>query len=192
MDNESDLAEKNALQTEASYSHNALTGGRKDSSCTVRNTPGSVTGYKNVSTNSEKTLAVNSGTATCVHHRSGYKNVSSNSAQTLMSEQQTMSITVEADQPSFQPCSRGRDQGEGHDAIFAKRHGAQAKERDVRIDLLTAGTCVSLMMQDSQRSGEIALWRRRDGENGHSSHSAYSERTRKPRSGMTRDEDADN
>ena len=34
----------------------------------------------------------------------------------------------------------------------------------MRIDLLTAGTCVSLMMQDSERSCEIALWRRRDGE----------------------------
>ena len=114
--------------------------------------------------------------------------------------QQTWSITVEADQSSFQPCSRGGDQssfqsystGECHDAIFANRRFSQAKEGDVRIDLLTAGTCVSLIVQDSERSCEIALWRRRDGEDCHSSHSSYSERTRKPRSGMTRDEDADN
>ena len=140
--------------------------------------------------------------STRVHHRSGYKNVSSNSEQTLMSTvaQQTMSITVEADQSPIQPCSPGGDQssfqsfstGEGHYAIFVKRHGAQVKERDVRTDLLTAGTCVSLMMQDIQRSCEIALWRRRDGEDRHSSHSSYSQRTRKPRSGMTRDEDAHN
>ena len=52
---------------------------------------------------------------------------------------QTMSITDEADQSSFQPCSRGGVQssfqsystGEGHDAIFTERYGAQAKERDV-------------------------------------------------------------
>ena len=65
--------------------------------------------------------------------------MSSNSEQTLMSTvaQQTKSITVEADQSSCQPCSRGGDQfsfqsystGEGHDAILAKWHGAQAKER---------------------------------------------------------------
>ena len=120
----------------------------------------------------------------------GCKNVSGNSEQTLMSTvaQQTTPITVEADQSSFQPYSTG----EGHDAIFAERHGAQPKERDVRIDLLTAGTCMSLMMQDSQRSCEIALWRRRIGEDCHNSHSSYRERTRKPISGMTRDEDADN
>ena len=115
--------------------------------------------------------------------------VSGNSEQTLMSTValQTMSITVEADQSSFQPCSRGGDQssfqsystGEGHDAIFAKRHGAQAKERDVRIDLLTAGTCMSLMMQDSQRSCEIALARRRDGEDCHSSCKEYISTTEK-------------
>ena len=56
MDNESDFTEKNAMCKEATHRHNALKGDSKDSSCTVRNTPGSVTGYKNVSTNSEKTL----------------------------------------------------------------------------------------------------------------------------------------
>ena len=49
--------------------------------------------------------------------------------------QQTMSITVETDQSSFQPCSRGGDQssfqsystGEDHDATFAEGHGASNK-----------------------------------------------------------------
>ena len=81
--------------------------------------------------------AVNSGTATCVHHRSGYKDVPTDSEQNLMSTvaQQTMSTTVETDQSSFQPCSRGGDQssfqsystGEDHDATFAEGHGASNK-----------------------------------------------------------------
>ena len=104
--------------------------------------------------------AVHSGTATRVHHRSGYKDVPTDSEQSLMSTraQQTMSITVETDQSLFQSYSTGED----HDA-----------------------TCVSLMMQGSQRSYKFALWTSRDREDCHSSHSSNTERTRKA-------QDADN
>ena len=69
--------------------------------------------------------AVNSGTATRVHHRSGYKDVPTDSEQSLMSTraQQTMSITVETDQSLFQSYSTGED----HDATFAEGHGASNK-----------------------------------------------------------------
>ena len=85
--------------------------------------------------------------------------------------------SVTGDQSSFQSYSTG----EGHDATFAKRHGALAKER--RENRSLDGRNVRAL--DDARQSKV-------GEDCHSSHSSYSERTRKPCSGMTRDEDADN
>ena len=82
MDNGFAFAEKNAMCTEDSYSYTARKGTCKASSCTVGLAQGSVTGYKDVSTDSE---------------------------QALMSAvaQQPVSIAIEADQSSFQSYSSG-------------------------------------------------------------------------------------
>ena len=58
MGNGFDSVEKNAVCTETHYSDSfdAVKGACKDSSCTVRIAQASVTGYKDVSTDSEKTL----------------------------------------------------------------------------------------------------------------------------------------
>ena len=58
MCNGFDFAEKNAVCTETrhSYSYNEVKGACKDSSCTVGVAQTSVTGHKDVSTDSEKTL----------------------------------------------------------------------------------------------------------------------------------------
>ena len=58
MDNGFNFAEKSDMYTEASYSHSniALNGDCKAWSCTVRIAPGSVTGYRDVSTDSEQVL----------------------------------------------------------------------------------------------------------------------------------------
>merc|ERR1712107_586004 len=82
MDNGFAFAEKNAMCTEDSYSYTARKGTCKASSCTVGLSQGSVTGYKDVSTDSE---------------------------QALMSAvaQQPVSIAIEAVQSSFQSYSSG-------------------------------------------------------------------------------------
>merc|ERR1712135_52248 len=82
MDNGFAFAEKNAMCTEDSYSYTARKGTCKASSCTVGLSQGSVTGYKDVSTDSE---------------------------QALMSAvaQQPVSIAIGADQSSFQSYSSG-------------------------------------------------------------------------------------
>merc|ERR1712227_541260 len=56
MDNGFAFAEKNAMCTEDSYSYTARKGTCKASSCTVGLSQGSVTGYKDVSTDSEQAL----------------------------------------------------------------------------------------------------------------------------------------
>ena len=53
MDNSFAFAEKNDLCTEVSYSYTTTKATCKDSSCTVDIVQGSVTGYKDVSTDSE-------------------------------------------------------------------------------------------------------------------------------------------
>ena len=55
-DNGFDFAEKSDMRTKASYCYNAMIGACKDSSCTVGIAQASVTGYKDVSVNSVKTL----------------------------------------------------------------------------------------------------------------------------------------
>merc|ERR1712211_156940 len=76
------FAEQNAICTEKSYRYTASDGTCDTSSCTVGLSQGSVTGYKDVSTDSE---------------------------QALMSAvaQQPVSIAIEADQSSFQSYSSG-------------------------------------------------------------------------------------
>ena len=66
----------------------------------MRNTSGSVTGYKNVYTNSEKTLLSTVAQQPMFIIEAGYKDVPTDSEQSLMSTkaQQTMSITVETEQ----------------------------------------------------------------------------------------------
>ena len=58
MDNGFNFAEKSDMCTEASYSHSytAMKGDCEALSCTVRIAPGSVTEYRDVSTDSEQAL----------------------------------------------------------------------------------------------------------------------------------------
>ena len=56
MDNGFAFAEKHDLCAEASYSHTTTKGACKDSSCAVDIVHGSVTGYEDVSTDSEQAL----------------------------------------------------------------------------------------------------------------------------------------
>merc|ERR1711964_658012 len=82
MDNAFEFAEKNAICTETSYPYKAVGGSCKASSCTVGIPKGGVTGFKDVSADSEQALmsAVN---------------------------QQPVSIAIEADKSVFQLYSSG-------------------------------------------------------------------------------------
>ena len=149
-----------------------IEGDSKDSSCTVQNIPGNVTGYKNVSTNSEQSLMSTVAQQPVFINEADTRTCPLTASRVRCRQEHSKPCLSQLRQTS--PCFNRTRRVKTMTPPLQKGTAPQTKGRDVRIDISTM--CASLMMQDSQRSCKVALWRRRDREDCHSSHSSNTER----------------